>query len=209
MKNSFAALAVFATMLIVASGCGNGPLFRSDGSPSGPPATVARENANLRPRTSPLEVGAQAPSFVLLDQKDRDVSTAEMQLGQGTAILFIPGVDSPAARPAFDWAHRHQTFLRQQNLELLFITPNTTVQNDRAALELDLRLAFLSDPASWVARAFGLVPSGRPAPSTTTLYLIGPDGRVHYRATALPPPSELVMAARTSPGRPRDPFFNF
>lgn len=190
-------------------GCGNGPLLRSGDGVTGPPAGVARENLALRPRRNPVEVGDTIPEFILLDQMGSGVSTGELRMGKGSILIFVPGANSPDARPAFDWAKRHQRFLEQQGLEVLFVTPDDMDANLRVAQERDLRMAVLSDPGGWVAMAFGIVPQGRRSPRSPNIYLLGPDGRAHFASTSLPAPSELVVAATTTPGRGRTPFFDF
>ncbi|MCC5875931.1 MAG: redoxin domain-containing protein [Candidatus Sumerlaeia bacterium] len=206
---SVLAIASCGFALLLIPGCGNGPLLRSEDGITGIPAGVARENQSLRPRRNPVSIGDSIPEFVLLDQRDREVSTNELRMGKGSVLLFIPGVNSPDARPAYDWARRHQRFLDQHGLEVLFITPDDVDANLRVVQERDLRMAVLSDPGGWVAMAFGIVPQGRRSPRNTNLYLLGPDGRAHYASTTLPAPSELVVAATTTPGRPRTPFFDF
>lgn len=207
LRNS--ALGGLAMMSIALAACSGGPLLRSADPPPAAPAEVAPHNRALPPRGSPLAVGDRVPEFTLLDQHGREVSTGELLMGQGTVAVFIPGVDAPGARPVFEWALRHQAFLGQQGLEVLLISPQSPPLNARAAEEWGLRLGILSDPASWIARGFGIVAEGRRHPSTAHLFLIGQDGRFHFAGATLPPPSDLVVAARTRPGKGRDPFFSF
>lgn len=200
---------VLAGGLGLAACSGNGPLLRSAPPPPAIPAQVDSHNARIAPRTSSLAVGDRVPDFLLLDQYEREVSSVELTSGQGSVLIFLPGVESPGARPVYQWAARHQRFLEQQGLEVILVSPQDPPLNARAAQEWDLRLGILSDPASWVARGFGIVPEGRRHPSSAHLFLLGRDGRLHVAGSSLPPPSDLVMAAQTLPGRGRDPFFSF
>lgn len=206
-KNSW--LLFLIIPLFFTAGCVEGPLLRSEDGPTGPPHGVARENMSLRPKNSPLSVGDSSPDFILIDQMERDVSSGELRSGKGSVLIFLPGSTAPAARSAYDWGMRHQGFLAQQGIEVLYVAPESEEYNLRAAQDRGLRQAILSDPGSWVARAFGVVPRGRRTPSTATLFLLGNDGRIHYTSTSYPAPSEIVVAATTMPGRPRDPFFSF
>lgn len=193
---SSAALLLLATAL---TGC-RGGMFVSEDAPPSAPAGVAAENASLASRSSPLSVGAVAPAFLLYDQKGMAVSAGELTTGKGAVLLFTPSSEAPAARPALEWARRHQSLLRQRGLELLLVTPQLPEENAQSAAAAGLRLAFLSDPQGWVARSFGVIPERQRQPTSSWLFLVGSDGRIHYADPGLTEPSQLLLAAESRPG---------
>ena len=192
--------AIAVTSFLVAGlvGC-NGPLRTGDAPPPAP-AVVATENRELVARRSALEPGDAVPEFVLEGQFGRPVSAGELSLGKGGVLLFLPGLDSPAWRPAFAWAERNRTLLRQQGLELLLVSPQTVEANRALSDRRELRVALLSDPASWTARAFGIVSSGARHPASPWAFVLGGDGRIQFGERGLPDAADLIMAAERGPG---------
>lgn len=191
--------------VLMGGGC-SGPI-QTEGPQPRAPEIVSSVNASLKPRRRPLSVGDHFPPFELADQKGVPVTDGELTTGKGSVLIFLPPESSPAGRPVFDWVRRHKSFLDQHRIEVLLVTPHSINANAAAAQREDLRLAFLSDPASWVARAFGAVPETASAPGRPHVFLLGSNGRIQYASTALPSPSELLVAAETLPGQPRDSLF--
>ena len=201
------AAAVLAGMLAVSAAC-SGPILRTDPPPTPPPVGVSEANRSIAPRTSPLSVGGRVPAFELMDQNSVPVSAGELMTGgRGSLLLFLPADGDAAARPAYDWARRNMSFLRQQRIELVLVVPHGVEDNARLAQREELRLAVLADPHGWVMRGFGVVPQGAAAPRSPHAMLIASDGRVHLSEAGLPSPSDAVVAAETRPGQQRDSIF--
>jgi peroxiredoxin (alkyl hydroperoxide reductase subunit C) len=185
----------------------NGPI-RTDDAPPRVPQGVDEANARLRPVDRPLEVGDPAPIFALKDQNDVLVTSQELAGGGAALLIISPPPANGASRPVAAWAARHRQFLSQHQIEILIVTPATAREHRLFAAENNLRVALLSDPAGWVSAAWGVPTAGRGSAGPHS-FLISGDGRVHLSAQGLPDPSEVVVAAQTLPGRPRDPFFRF
>jgi len=145
------------------------------------------------------------PRFELLDQNGNAVSAEELTTGKGSVLLFIPSPSKPAARPAISWVRKNQSFLSQQGLEVLLVTPQGVEANRGLSEREDLRLALLADPASWVARGFGVADDE--APSRPWTFVLGSNGRIQVAEAGLPSASDLVVAARTLPGAERESIF--
>lgn len=192
-------------LLSVIAGC-SGPI-QTEGPRPQAPEIVSSSNATLTPKRRPLAVGDVIPQFELVDQKGIPVGDGELTAGKGSILIFLPPEPSGASRPVFEWVRRHRSFLEQQRLEVLLVTPHSVNANAAASARENLRVAFLSDPASWVARAFGAVPETSSAPVRPQIFLLGSNGRIQYAGGALPAPSDLLMAAETLPGQPRDSVF--
>lgn len=187
-----------------------GPILVDDDAPQRiqVPAGVSEDNAMLQPRKSPLSVGAPPPNFLLSDQKGALVSAGELTSGKGSVVIFVPPDSDPAARPAYSWAKQNQNILGSRGLEVLLVTPHNSAINSQIAEREGLRLALLSDPSSWVGRAFGVVPRGQPAPRRPFTFVLGSNGLIQLSAGGLPTASDPIMAAETLPGKHEESLFS-
>lgn len=170
-------------------------------------AIMPAENAAVAPRRAPLRVGDRVPPFALQDQFDRAVSAGELTTGKGSVLLFLAPDGAPANRPAWEWSRRNKNLLQRRGLELLLVTPETVARNNQIATREDAKLAILSDPRSWVARGFGIVPPKGPAPTQPWMFVLGNDSRIQFVDEKLPFATDLLIAAETMPGKEEDSFF--
>lgn len=205
MHRHFLLALVPSVVALAVAGC-KGPL-QTDGPAPRASSVVAADNAGLAPRRSRLPVGSPAPSFVLADQKGTSVSLAEITSRDASVLVFIPPPSDSAARPAFDYARRHRQLLAQRGMEILLVSPANSQSNAALATGESLRVAVLSDPASWVARSFGIVPEEKPTPQAIHTFVIGTDRRIHLSQQGLPDPAQAIMAGESRPGAKRDGVF--
>lgn len=192
--------AILLLLGVLAGGC-QGPLIVDESAPRYVvPEAVAPANRGLPPRRSPLPVGANVPEFTLADQGGIAVSTAELTSGRGALLIFLPGAGDPASRPAYEFVRGSRRFLAAQGIEILLVTPDPVAANAAVAGRDELRVAILSDPGAWVARAFGVVPADAAAPARPHAFLLGPDARLHLATSAIPDATDVVVAAESRPG---------
>lgn len=204
---------LFFLLLLAAitSSCkkGGGPLIRMDDAADAPPppASVAPANASLRPRTSRLGTGEAVPPFTLSDQKGALVSSAELISSKGAVLIFVPPDELPASRPAYDWARRYASLMKSRGVELLLVTPERVNKAGAIAERENLHAAVLSDPASWVARAFGVYTRQAGEVTSPATFVLGSDGRIQLSTNGLPQPEQALMAAETLPGKREKSYF--
>lgn len=192
-------LAMLATLSISLWSC-SGPLQTETPAPRAP-AEAKGPNAKLDPRDGPLSVGSKVPAFQLVDQNGTPVSAAELTSGKGSLVIICPGDTAPGSRPAYVWARTNATLLKSRGVELLLIAPGDPATNSIIATREEIRAAILSDPKSWVSRAFGAVPEGSPGAIKAHGFLLGSDARVQLVSVGLPDAAEAMLAAETLPGK--------
>jgi peroxiredoxin len=149
-----------------------------------------------------LPVGAQAPGFALLDQREGTVSSREL-LTKGPLIMdFFRGRWDPFCVTELEAWRDVYAQLEANGVGLVALSPQTTKHNAFTADQHKLRFPVLSDAQNAIARRFGLVyavPDYQkklyksvfinlpltngdeswelPLPAT---YVIGPNGKVLY-----------------------------
>ncbi len=199
-------LTIAASFIIAGlTGC-KGPIYTSPPPPK-PPQNVAQSNASLTPRSSLLDVGARVPVFRLQDQKGFEVSSAELTSGKGSIIIFMLPGGSPGNRPVYTWITKYQSFLANQGIESLIVTPHKPEENNVLARRNDVRLAVLSDPSYWVSRSFGVIPEGAQRPDAPVMYYLGNNGRIQYSGTNLKTGADILVLSESMPGQERDSIF--
>jgi peroxiredoxin len=200
---------VLYAMIALCSSCKTkGPLISmdEDGGNSAIPHGILEENAALKPRTSPIGLGDAVPAFTLPDQQGRLVSAAELAGTKGAVIVITPRDESPAARPAYDWARKNKNLLESRGIEVLLITPQSPDDNAKVAAREELRIAILGDAQSWVARSFGAARDNAGAQAAHA-FVLGADGRIHMAERTMPDAALAIMAAETLPGKRERSFF--
>ncbi|WP_420236495.1 peroxiredoxin-like family protein [Telmatobacter bradus] len=175
-----------------------------------------------------LPVGAQAPSFELVESTGR-VARSEDLLALGPLVVkFFRGRWCPYCVTEMEAWEKLYPELRERNALLVAISPQLPRQNDFMAGRHGLPFALLSDPGCTLAKQFGLVytiPESMrdyyqslyidlefingesswklPLPAT---YLIGQDSKVLYAEAyadfrVRPEPAEVLAALDLALGR--------
>jgi peroxiredoxin len=128
-----------------------------------PPETQAihaRAIAELKDRgaaRNSLQVGAQAPGFVLRDHNDKAVSSADLLARGRLVICFIRGRWCPFCVGQMEAMNRVLPQIEQAGASLVAVSPQTVKQSFFMADQHRLGFPLLSDAGNQVARQFGLV----------------------------------------------------
>jgi peroxiredoxin len=160
-------------------------------------------------RDEPMGVGNDAPRFLLPDQEGRSISLEEVISGRGAVLLFTPLPESGGARPCWEYARQHTNLLRQRGLELLLVVPTSIDGAAKIARQESLPVAILADARGALSSRIGVSPAEGTAPSGPWLYLVGPDGRIHFATMGTPHPSQFLLAAETLPGARKESVVPF
>lgn len=185
---------LLAAALILA-GCGKGPLNSDGGS-----GTAGARS----PVAGVAKVGTRMPEFTLPDQAGRNVTATELAASGGAVLLFVPGAAAPTARPAYDWAARHNALLRRDgNAEVLVVTGSTVEECAAAAKAGNLRFALLADPEFRLAAALGVSRRVAEGGQAWTI-AAGSDGRVHLSQPGIANVADVVTALEARPGAEKE-----
>jgi peroxiredoxin len=202
-----------SVVLIVAASLGSSCAGMLNSSPesagpaAGAPPSVDARNAAVKPARRLVRVGDPFPAFTWSDQNGAPVSTAEVTTGGDALLVFHPGDDSPAARPAYEFARRRREQLSSYSTEILLVSPDPVERNAQTAAAESLRVGVLHDPAAWGARAFG-VDVGPAGPAGVTSVLLGREGRVLAVQPGLMDVADIITALKVRPeGERRGNFF--
>ena len=203
-------LLISLPLLVASLGAGCAGMLNSSpetaGASAEAPASVDPRNAAVKPARRLVRVGDPFPPFTWSDQNGAPVSTAEITTGGDALLVFHPGDDSPAARPAYEFARQRREQLSSYTTEILLVSPDSVERNAQTAAAESLRVALLHDPAAWGARAFG-VDVGPAGPAGVTSILLGREGRVLAVQPGLMDVAGIITALKVRPEGDRRSVF--
>jgi peroxiredoxin len=189
---------VLGTLLL--GGCSK-PIALEEGAAPNVELTYGVDARNLEntPRRSPVPVGKPVPNFWLPDQQGREVSARELVNGGDAILIFSPGDSAAESRAVYQWveknAHRFPP-----NTEVLIISPDSVELNAEIAKREGLKVALLSDRASYVARVYGLISDRKDSALKSTYTVVaGKENRIFTTKQGLPEWTELITILRVRP----------
>jgi thioredoxin-dependent peroxiredoxin len=140
--------------------------------------------------SAPLPVGTPAPDFSLPDDSGRTVTLSSLQ-GMNVVLVFYPGDDTPGCTRQLCQFRDSWQAVRDRGVELFGVNPQSAAKHARFRGKFQFPFPLLVDQGRRTARLYnasGLVVK-------RTVYLIGPDGIIHFARRGMPPPSEVLAAA--------------
>ena len=207
-------LRIAGQLLLICLLAGCGPLVSDPdavANPAGPPAPgVDARNRSVKLPRRPVEAGDEVPYLVLSDQLGNEVTTVELTTSQDAVMVFLPALDSPAARPVLQWVRRNRDLIRQRGAEVVLVTPAPSELNAPVTQAEGLHVAVLSDPAGWAARSFGLAAKnttrGVDRPWTV---VAGREGRVLAAEPGLMDATDVIQALAVRPAGDKNRVIDF
>ena len=195
MRQNCCVLLAGLLMSGVLGGC-KGPLISDpDAMAVVPPPGVDARNARVRILDRPIRPGEAVPALAWMDQMGREVTTLELVTAGDALLIFTPG-DVSTTRPVYDWVRRQSRTATANGVEVLIVSPDSVDRNAEIAAHEQLRVALLSDPNSWGARAFGLAPKNGATIRQPWSVVIGKEGRVLLCQPGLVEMPDLVTAVK-------------
>lgn len=193
---------IFTAMATLLAGCGPMVSDPDAVSASSAPPVIGVDERNLQTelRRRPVEVGDLVPFVILSDQLGHEVSTVELTTNQDAVLIFVPALDSAAARPALQWVRQNRELVRARGAEVVLVTPSPAEFTAPLAKGEELRVAVLSDPSGWAARAFGLADRrGTRGVDRPWTVLAGRQGRVHAAEHGLMGVTDVIQTLAVRP----------
>jgi peroxiredoxin Q/BCP len=176
------------------------PCLGAQDSAKGPPTAVLRSGP---------DVGRRAPSFRLPWANKDGIGPAEspydlsLDLGRTVVLAFYPRDFTESSTLQMRTFAEQYDSLFGPEVVVVGIGTESLDGHSRFAASLDLPFRLLSDPQQQVARRYGS--NDKSGFARRTVYVVGPDGRVHYRNTRFDPRdpkqyAELAAAVRRTRG---------
>ena len=141
--------------------------------------------------SDPLPVGSQAPDFVLADESGHKVSLSALR-GKNVALVFYPGDDTPGCTKQLCGFRDSWDKARARGVQVFGVNPGNARSHARFREKYHFPFPLLIDPGKKVA---ALYHASGPI-IRRTVYLIGPDGVIRFARRGMPPPEEVIAAAR-------------
>jgi len=141
--------------------------------------------------SDPLAAGTPAPDFSLPDDSGRTVTLSALR-GKNVVLVFYPGDDTPGCTKQLCQFRDSWESARERGVELFGVNPQSADKHTRFRGKFHFPFPLLVDKGKQVAklyRADGLIVK-------RTVYLVGPDGVIRFARRGMPPPSEVLAAAK-------------
>ena len=141
--------------------------------------------------SDPLPMGADAPDFCLSDDSGLSVTLSALR-GRYVVLIFYPGDDTPGCTRQLcqfrdDWSR-----MIAKGVEVFGVNPQNARLHSGFRRKLQLPFPLLVDERQKVAEAYhanGLIVK-------RTVYLIGRDGKILFAQRGMPPPDDVLAAAK-------------
>jgi peroxiredoxin Q/BCP len=172
--------------------------------------------AASRTLPAPLEVGAVAPDFAIPGATRYGVLREPVQLsdfkGKTVVLAFFPRARSRGCTIQMKAYRDQYAELLNDGRDIVLIAISTDAPETTAAwaAEEDFPFLFASDAGLQVANQYGAVGRAGAGATNRNLFVVGPDGRIAYRATPfreIDPTAYTELGAalrRIVPARPAD-----
>jgi peroxiredoxin Q/BCP len=141
--------------------------------------------------SDPLAVGSTAPEFSAADDSGRTV-TLKAQRGKFVVLVFYPGDDTPGCTKQLCEFRDNWSAAKSQGVEVFGVNPQSAGKHTRFRSKFNFPFPLLVDEGRKIAKAYnadGLIVK-------RTVYLIGRDGVILFARRGMPPPSEVLDAAK-------------
>jgi peroxiredoxin Q/BCP len=161
-------------------------------------------NPGKQDNRSDVNVGSQAPDFILKDQDGNEWQLSGHR-GRVVVLLFYPGDETPVCTRQMCSVRDNWEEYRRTGAEVVGVSTDSVESHRKFAAHHSLPLRLLSDPDRRVAEMFG-AKSWLPGRAARAVVVIDADGRVqHNRAQALslfrPKDDEVLAAIRAARGK--------
>lgn len=140
--------------------------------------------------SDPLPPGTPAPDFSLPDDHGRTVALASLK-GKNVVLVFYPGDDTPGCTKQLCEFRDGWDAAKMRCVQVFGVNPQGAPSHERFREKYHLPFPLLVDRGQQVAKLYqanGLFVK-------RTVYLIGPDGIIHFARRGMPKPSEVLAAA--------------
>ena len=140
--------------------------------------------------SDPLPPGTPAPDFSLPDDHGSKVTLSALR-GKNVVLVFYPGDNTPGCTKQLcefrdDWEEA-----KKHGVAVFGVNPQDTASHERFRDKYHFPFPLLVDRGQQVARLYqanGLFVK-------RTVYLIGPEGVIHFSRRGMPKPAEVLKAA--------------
>ncbi len=140
--------------------------------------------------SDPLPPGTPAPDFSLPDDQGRTVKLASLK-GKNVVLVFYPGDDTPGCTKQLCEFRDGWDAAKKRGVEVFGVNPQGAPSHVKFREKYHFPFPLLVDRGQQVARLYqanGLFVK-------RTVYLIGPDGVIHFARRGMPKPAEVLAAA--------------
>src|SRR5689334_5996587 len=141
--------------------------------------------------SDPLAVGVKAPDFTLHDEGGHPVSLSALH-GKNVVLVFYPGDDTSVCTKQLCQFRDHWKQAGEKNTVVFGVNPWSASSHVKFRDKFKFPFPLLVDSGQKVAAMYhanGLI-------IKRTVYLIGPDGVIRFARRGVPPPEEVLAAAR-------------
>ena len=141
--------------------------------------------------SDPLAVGVKAQDFTLHDEGGHPVSLSALH-GKNVVLVFYPGDDTSVCTKQLCQFRDHWKQAGEKNTVVFGVNPWSASSHVKFRDKFKFPFPLLVDSGQKVAAMYhanGLI-------IKRTVYLIGPDGVIRFARRGVPPPEEVLAAAR-------------
>jgi peroxiredoxin Q/BCP len=137
--------------------------------------------------SDPLPVGAVAPDFTLQDDAGKPLTLSKLR-GRSVVLVFYPGDDTPGCTKQLcqfrdDWSEA-----LARGVEVFGVNPGNAGSHVKFRQKFHFPFPLLVDNGQKVATLYhcnGLIVK-------RTVYLVGPDGKIHFSRRGMPAPADVL-----------------
>ena len=141
--------------------------------------------------SDPLAVGSPAPEFSAADDSGKAVTLAKLR-GKFVVLVFYPGDDTPGCTKQLCDFRDNWSAAKALGVKVFGVNPQNAAKHTKFREKFKLPFPLLIDEGQRIAQAYhahGLIVK-------RTVYLIGRDGTILFAKRGMPPPSEVLAAAK-------------
>ncbi|MGH9899577.1 MAG: peroxiredoxin [Pyrinomonadaceae bacterium] len=147
-----------------------------------------------------INVGDQAPDFVLRDGDGKEWRLSDFKGSRTVVLLFYPGDNTPVCtKQLCSVRNRWQEYL-ETGAEVVGVSTDSTDSHKNFRDQYNLPLRLLADTGAKVSKIYG-VKSWIPGKSARAVFVIDKDGTIKYRKVEAlsifrPKDDEIIAAVR-------------
>jgi len=142
-----------------------------------------------------IEVGAEAPDFVLKNDEGQDFRLSDLRGQLRAMLVFYPKDFTPGCTDQLIQVRKHIDHLRAAAIEPIGVNPGDAESHKAFRKEHALNFDLLVDEDAGVANAYGAIRSGGTGIQRSVV-VVGKDGRVIFAEEGAPPWQRILSAMR-------------
>lgn len=143
----------------------------------------------------PIEVGVDAPDFMLKTSTGEDFRLSDLQGMLRVMLIFYPKDFTPVCTDQLIQIRKNLKHLRKASIEPVGVNPDDAESHERFRKAHGLNFELLVDEEAEVARAYGaLKPDGEGI--LRSVIVVGRNGKIAYSKEGKPPWQLILNALR-------------